>query len=121
MVEKFDYDESVADAIELIEEFGRTATLKQTTNSGTAHDPTQSTAEHACTVVTLTWENKEIDGTLIKATDRKILISLDGLTVTPALGDKIVIGSETLRLVAPFKPFSPASTVVFYETNARAS
>ena len=116
----FDYSKSVATAQRLIARFGQTATLTQTVNTGTAYNPTQTDTNHTIKAVTIDWSNNEIDGTLIKATDRKIIISTDGLTVTPAIGDKITVGSDVLRLVEPFKHLNPGGTVVLYETNARA-
>jgi len=120
MADPFDYVEARADAVELIADFGGPATLTQTANSGSGYNPTQTTTDYACTAVTIDWKNEEIDGTLIMTTDRKIIISTEGLTVTPAIGDSITIGSDVMRLVEPFKPLSPAGTVVMYETNARA-
>lgn len=116
----FDYAKAQATAERLIANFGTAATLKQVASSGTDYNPTLTPTNHACTVVTLDWKNEEIDGTLIKSTDRKILISTDGLSVVPAIGDTLTIGSDVLLLVEPFKPLSPAGTVVMYETNARA-
>lgn len=116
----FNYTKAAATAARLIANFGATSTLTQTVNTGTAYNPTQTETDYTCTAVTLEWENSEIDGTLIKASDRKILISTSGLTITPAIGDKITIGSDVLRLVEPFKPLAPAGIVVYYETNARA-
>jgi len=116
----FNYVKAAATAARLIANFGTTATLTQTVNSGTAYNPTQTDTDHTIKAVTVDWANNEVDGTLIKATDRKIIISTEGLTVTPKIGDKITIGSDVMRLVEPFKPLSPAETVVMYETNARA-
>tara|TARA_R110002167_G_scaffold42512_13_gene129160 strand:+ start:3647 stop:4003 length:357 start_codon:yes stop_codon:yes gene_type:complete len=115
-----DWNAVAAEVAQALAEVGTTATLKQVANSGTDYNPTLTPTNHACTVVTLDWKNEEIDGTLVKSTDRKILISTDGLSVVPAIGDTLTIGSDVLRLVEPFKPLSPAGTVVMYETNARA-
>ena len=67
---------------------------------------------------------KQIDGTLIKAGDKQLLLSAvktDGAALTaPVLGDTVTIGSVVFTLVEPLKEVNPAGTVVMYECNLRA-
>ena len=67
---------------------------------------------------------KQIDGTLIKAGDKQLLLSAvktDGTALTaPVLGDTVSIGGVVYTLVEPLKEVSPAGTVVMYECNLRA-
>jgi hypothetical protein len=66
---------------------------------------------------------KQIDGTLIKAGDKQLLLSAvktDGTALTaPVLGDTVSIGSVTYTLVEPLKEINPAGTIVMYEVNLR--
>jgi hypothetical protein len=67
---------------------------------------------------------KQIDGTLIKAGDKQVLISafkIDGSALTaPVLGDTVTIGGVTYTLVEPLKTVGPAGITVIYEANLRA-
>jgi hypothetical protein len=67
---------------------------------------------------------KQIDGTLIKAGDKQVLISAfksDGSALTaPVLGDTVTIGGVTYTLVEPLKTVGPAGITVIYEANLRA-
>ena len=67
---------------------------------------------------------KQIDGTLIKAGDKNLLLSAfktDGAALTaPVLGDTVSIGGVVYTLVEPLKEVNPAGTVVMYECNLRA-
>ena len=66
---------------------------------------------------------KQIDGTLIKAGDKQLLLSAfktDGTALTaPVLGDTVSIGGVTYTLVEPLKIVSPAGTVVLFDVNLR--
>jgi hypothetical protein len=66
---------------------------------------------------------KQIDGTLIKAGDKQLLLSAfktDGTALTaPVLGDTVTISSIVYTLVEPLKTISPAGTVVLYDVNLR--
>lgn len=120
----FDYADMRATADELLVEYGQSAALRQTsTTGGDPWDPgsgTTTTTDTTVTVAVIDWANNEIDGTLIRSTDRHVLMSAQGLDVTPALGDQLIVGSETLSLVKPLKQINPGGTVVVYDMNARA-
>lgn len=66
---------------------------------------------------------KQIDGTLIKAGDKQLLLSAvktDGAALTaPVLGDTVSIGGVTYTLVEPLKEVNPAGTVVLFDVNLR--
>ena len=66
---------------------------------------------------------KQIDGTLIKAGDKQLLLSpfkTDGTALTaPVLGDTVTVGSIVYTLVEPLKEINPAGTTVMYEVNLR--
>jgi len=66
---------------------------------------------------------KQIDGTLIKAGDKQLLLSAfntDGAALTdPVLGDTVSIGGVVYTLVEPLKEVNPAGTVVMFDCNVR--
>jgi len=115
----FDYLNSRATAENLLANFGQTATLTQTANSGTAYSPTQTETDHACTVVILDWKQSDIDGTLVLRGDKKAYISTQGLTVTPSKDDRLTVGGEAHEIV-DLMPLSPAGTVVMWEAQIRS-
>ena len=120
----FDYAKTRGTADRLLTKFGRSATLRQTSVAGgDPWDPgsgTPTTTDTAVTVAVIDWANNQIDGTLIRATDRHVLMSSEGLGVTPQLNDQLIVGGETLTLVEPLKQINPGGTVVVYDMNARA-
>ena len=67
---------------------------------------------------------KQIDGTLIKAGDKQLLLSAvktDGTALTaPVLGDTVTISSVVYTLVEPLKEVNPAGTPVLFDCNLRA-
>ena len=71
----------------------------------------------------LDYETKQIDGTLIKAGDKQLLLSAvktDGTALTdPVLGDTVSIGGVVYTLVEPLKEVNPAGTVVMFDCNVR--
>ncbi len=68
--------------------------------------------------------SKQIDGTLIKAGDKQLLLSAfktDGTALTaPVLGDTVSIGGVVYTLVEPLKTVGPAGITVIYEATLRA-
>lgn len=62
--------------------------------------------------------DKEIDGTLIKFGDKRLLLTAIGITA-PVLGDKITVDSVTYTIVPPLKTVKPAGTTILYDLNLR--
>lgn len=90
-------------ALQAIALVGKPVTLKVTT--GGTYDPgTQkvtgaTTSNYAVKAVLEDYKAREIDGTRIRVGDRKYLIAASGLTVTPAPGNVLVDGSDSLSVV----------------------
>jgi len=82
----FDYAELRADVLELLNEFGNDLTLTRG-NDGATYNPGAGTFTGGTTSnlngvgVLLGYSNKEIDGTEIRATDRKLLFQGDALLI----------------------------------------
>jgi hypothetical protein len=115
---RFDYARARATAERLIAKFGMAGSIQRQTNTGPAYDPTVITTDYPCTLVVLEYEDRQIDGTLIRSTDKLIYLSTEGLAITPTEADR-VIASDTYSIVS-LKPLSPAGTVLMWEIQARA-
>lgn len=130
MAEKFDYLESKADAAELIEEFGQTGAIPRTVITPPPNDwtpGTETTTYHAATMAVLPIDEKRIDGTMILSGDKQVLIALDGLAITPAVGDVVMFnGSLSAGVytgeawtIQKLDTLAPAGVVVMYDAVAR--
>ena len=78
--------------------------------------------EYPVTVVYGDWSKGEIDGTLIKQSDRKAMLSVPSLNgQIPEVGDgyRLSPGGNTLRIVAPLKVLAPAGEPLLYVLNGR--
>jgi hypothetical protein len=108
---------------------GKGQAITLTRQSAGTYDPATGTA----TVTTSTqtgwgavfdYGTKQIDGTLIKAGDKQLLLSAlnaAGTALTaPELNDTVTIGGVVYTLVQPLKTLSPAGTTVLFEVNLRA-
>lgn len=115
---EFDYARTRATAERLIKRFGQVVTLTQTANSGTAYNPSQTETDHSCYGAVLAYAENEIDGTLIKNTDKQVYLSTEGLSVTPAVADKITVDGISHEIIN-LMPLSPAGTVVFWKVQIR--
>ena len=117
----FNYGKTAATSTALITKFGQKISVSR--GSG-AYDPatgalTGNVTQSAIGVgVALDYKQFEIDGTLIKVGDRKILIA-PNLSITPATGDIITfLGGEKLEVKAS-KPVAPSGIIVLHEVQAR--
>lgn len=115
----FDYAKSKVTADRLIARFGQTGKIRRPSKTGPAYDPTEgSPNDKACKFVVLEYENREVDGSRVLQTDKKVLLAAGGLAFAPALSDRLLIGGVEHSLIN-VKPLSPAGSVVFYEAQAR--
>jgi hypothetical protein len=60
-----------------------------------------------------------MDGTLIERDDRRVFLSVEGLTIQPETSDRLVLDGVTYLLVS-IHPLAPDGVVRFYELQARA-
>jgi hypothetical protein len=114
------YAEMAATSQELLLEFGQSVTI--TSKSVGAYDPATATA--ATTISTQTGKAalfprgiKDIDGTLIKQGDIKMLLSPVNITI-PSVGDTITANS-VIYVITMVKETAPASIPVLIECNIR--
>lgn len=106
----------------MLTRFGQSLTLTHKTIG--AYDPaTGAAAETTSTQtgvgVVSGWGQGFIDGSLIKSSDKQLLLSATDITA-PALGDTVTVGNVVYTLVEPLNTVSPGATVVLYQCNLRA-
>lgn len=82
-------------ATSVLRDLGKNGTISKTT-TGTYDQTTGitsagTTTAYSIRVALTAYANKDIDGTVILAKDRKAIISASNLLVTPAVGDKIIV------------------------------
>lgn len=116
---KFDYERSQGTTNRLIDKFGQTGAIRRTQTSGDPWNPGTSDTDYPCTLVALDYDQKDVDGTLIKSTDKKVYVATKGLTIQPTTTDKVIIGGVVSTIVEA-KPLNPAGTVVFWELQVRS-
>lgn len=117
---KFDYSRPAATAKRLLERFGRGGLLSRSVPGG--YDPVTGPTDpvdlqSACTVALLEFDNRQIDGQLIQAGDRRALIAPD-VGFEPVAGDALTVGSEAVQVVKN-RPVSPAGVVVLHDCIVR--
>lgn len=115
----FDYARIKATADRLIARFGQAATLRVRTTTGPAYNPTEGAAvDHACQVVVTAYDKRDIDGTRILETDRKVMLAAGSLTIAPATSHELLIGGTTCAIIS-VTPSAPGGTVTHYEMQVR--
>jgi hypothetical protein len=117
----FNYAKSQATAERLLIKFGQAGSIvRDVPGGGSDWDPGEPVpTPYACTVAVLKFDNKDIDGTLIKATDKKVYIAAKGLAIIPTTTDRISIGGVQ-HTVIRVMPLNPAGINVYFELQARA-
>lgn len=114
----FDYARPLASADRLIARFGQTGAIRRQAKTGTSYDPTITTADHACTFAVLDYSNREVDGSRVLATDKKVMLKAGGLAITPTTDDKLVIG-WVAHSILRVETLSPGGTVLCWTLQCR--
>jgi len=117
-----DYNSAAEEATRAIINAGTTLTIKRET-AGTTDPITGLTTggtvvSHSAIGVKLRYKNTDIDGTLVRSGDLRILLSVAGLTVTPESTDTITVSGVDWKII-DVKPLEPAEIVVLYELQIR--
>lgn len=112
MSERHDYAEDKADADELIAEFGQEGKVLKYTKTGSDYNPTITFPEHDCIFAVLEYENREVDGTRVLVTDKKVLLAKGDLSFDPSKDDKLKIGGVDHTIIRS-DPFAPGGTTLF--------
>jgi hypothetical protein len=123
MSETFDYDEMALIASQQIAYYGQPATLRVpgTATGADPWNPTPGTATDVpCTVVVTDYRASERDGTIVRVTDRRALISVAGLAVEPGLASQLVLQTGEVFAVVAVSPLSPGGTPLLYDMQVRS-
>jgi len=115
------YTQARASAGKALTQYGQAMTL--TKKTAAAYSPSTGSAgvtetDYNCIGAVFDYVQAMIDGTSIKTGDKRVLLSADGLTVTPDVGDAILIGTE-IHSVVNANPLAPAGVVVIWTIQAR--
>lgn len=116
----FDYGRSASTATRLITRFGQMGAVRRITpGNGPDYDPGPGTpTDYPARFVITEYDNREIDGTRIQATDRKAMVSPD-LEIEPKTTD-LLIGSDGRKLtIVSISPIKPAETVIVWQLQVR--
>lgn len=117
----FNYTTTAATAKALIARFGTSVGMSRTVPG--AYDPETggpaagTTTTQTVQAVVVDFPQSYIDGTLIRAGDRKALVSTPGITA-PLAGDTFTWKSQPLVVVS-VKELGPAGTAVLYTLQVR--
>lgn len=117
---KFDYARAQATALRLLDKFGQAGSIvRDMPGNGPIYDPGEPVpTPYPCVAAVLKFDNKDIDGTLIKATDKKVYVAAKGLSIVPTTTDKLMIGGVAHTIVRVM-PLNPAGFDVYFEVQAR--
>ena len=117
----FDYAKPLATANRLIERYGQLGAVQRPGASiGPAYNPTigSHTNDPARFVVT-GWAAKDIDGTRIKAADKKALVAPGTLPADPTTSDLLVEANGTPWKIVGVETLRPAETTLLYTLQVR--
>ena len=109
----FDYSGVVATAKSLIDRFGKTLLLVTTTTTGDEWNPTVTPHEDDIVGVITSFKTNQIDGTLIKATDKQIL-TYSEVKVNEAIKDGVITYN-----VVNVDVIAPANDKILYKVQVR--
>lgn len=122
MVERFDYEEMLAVANELIDEFGQDGTLSVPgTKTGDAWNPTIGAPSSVpCVCVEIDFNRNEIDGKQVLATDKRVFVKAGGLSADIVPGaTQITYNGKVHQIVGPVKQINPAGLNLAWEMQVR--
>jgi hypothetical protein len=120
------YDRAAATANRMLTKYGMEVTLRRVTvgdyDPDTGSAPASPPVDYVCMGATFDYSQRDIDGSLIKTGDQKLLMSpfqTDGSAMpVPTTSDKILIGS-TVYSIQPSKKVAPAGQNVLFELQIR--
>lgn len=115
----FDYTRSQATALRLITKFGTSATLmREGAPVGPVYNPEPGTqTELSVTVVFDTYRSDEIDGTLIRRDDLKVLMASGD--VVPTVEDRLKDASGNTFSIVQIDALKPGGTVLMWTMQCR--
>lgn len=108
----------------LLNELGYPIQIRKVSSSYNAATSaaTQTLSDTTCTGKLVKYQNKDVDGSLIRKSDRRAIISAKGLSVVPEEKDQIIDGIETdseVFSIIDVQTITKGTTVVAYICQAR--
>lgn len=119
---QFDYSRSLAGANRMIARYGKAGFIRRPgTVTGPAYDPTiGEPTDHPARFVVTDYATKDIDGSRVLATDKRVLLSVGSLTIEPTTSDRLVgDGDDNGYSIEAVNPVEPGDTVLLYWIQAR--
>lgn len=117
----FNYNQTASTASRLIQRFGASVGMSRTVpgayNPANGAPAAGTTTAQTVQAVVLDYPQKYVDGTLIRAGDRRALVSAVG-TTAPLAGDTFTWKSQALVVVS-VKELGPAGVAVLYTLQVR--
>lgn len=116
------YARAQATADRLLQAYGEAATIRRTTvATASPSDPdagSASTTDTAIRCAVFPVDQRDIDGTTIKAGDYRVIVSAKDLAIEITTTDSLICSAGTLSIVDAGR-FAPAGTVTHYRMVAR--
>ncbi len=118
---KFNYPRAQATALRLLEKFGQSGSIiRDVPGSGPVWDPGDPTpTPYRCVAAILATEMKDVDGTLVKSTDRTAYVAAKGLVIEPTTTDRLVFNDKSYTIVK-VAPLEPSNVVIYHKLFVRA-
>lgn len=118
---RFDYGKPLATANRLLAKFGQMGAIRRTTIvGGSDFDPGEEVVtDHPATFVVSTYAAKDIDGSRILATDKKVMIAPGSLTIEPTPADKLVDAAGSVYSIIHVGTIRPAETTLLWVLQVR--
>lgn len=115
------YADMLAMADEMIAEFGQLGAIRRPgVNNGTLHTPNNGPPiNDPARFVMVAWAARDIDGTRIKASDRKALVAPGALTSDPTTSDLLVEANGATWKIVGVETLRPAETTLLYTLQVR--
>lgn len=115
----YDYSRLAATVERLVRKFGTAGTLERQTWTGPKHSPVLGPLQVFDVIFVVgSFTNREIDGTRILQTDKKVIIA-PSLAVVPQLSDLLNDGEPRRLGLMDVKTIRPATKTLVYIAQAR--
>jgi hypothetical protein len=118
--QSFNYFRAQETALRLLDKFGSAGEIwRDALGGGPVYDPGDPTIQKTpCTAAVLAIELKDVDGTLVKSTDRTAYVAAKGLAIEPTTTDRLVFNGKSYTIVK-VAPLQPADTIVYHKLFVR--